>query len=174
MKAQILTSILLLSIVIFLAPVVQAGTDYQVLQATLTQQVRSPGLVRIGMTQWRCRGTRCSTKVRSNINLMNACVSLARKVGSVRSFGVAQPASRKGKTTSPLNKTITSRTMNAAGVKRFANVLSCNQAAANTGKDMLTTHLQSEIQSRSQDITVGTQMMKNTNDSRAPILRNIR
>jgi len=54
------------------------------------------------------------------------------------------------------------------------NVMSCNQSAQNTGRDMLTTHLQSEINARSQDVTTGTQMMKNVNDSRAAILRNIR
>jgi len=176
MKTQILKGILLFFIIIFLVPVAQAGSGFQILQATLIKQVRSPGVVRVGMTQWRCRGTRCNTKVRANINQMNACVSLVRKVGAVRSFGVARPTpnNTKNKLSSPVKKTTPGRTLDVAVLKQRLNILSCNQTAKNTGRDMLTTHLQSEIQSRSQDITLGTQMMKNINDSRAKVLRNVR
>jgi len=56
----------------------------------------------------------------------------------------------------------------------YKEQLATRQQTVNTGRDMLTTRLQSEIQGRSQDITLGTQLMRNVNDSRAAILRNIR
>lgn len=184
MKTQTIITALFLSVVFLAVPYAQAGAGYGILQATLAKPVKSSGVVRIGMTQWRCRGTQCGTKVRTNINLLNACKSLVRKVGPVRRFGFSSAATKKPKPAA--NKkpgsitgiarppAATDRRASLAGAKALMNVMSCNQSAQNTGRDMLTTHLQSEINARSQDVTTGTQMMKNVNDSRAAILRNIR
>ena len=162
---------------ISVAPVVQATTNHKILQATLTKPVHSPGVVGLGMTKWRCRGVQCRAKVKSTINLLNACIALVRKAGSVKRFGFVQPVSNKGKATrTPNTKLAANKTqvINGATLSNLAIVRQCNQTARNTGRDMLTTHLQSEIQSRSQDITSGTRMMRNINDSRSAILRNIR
>lgn len=162
MKTQSLLFVICLFLTALSEPAAQAGTGYEVVQAQLMSNARQQGVVRTGMMQWHCRANLCSSKVRDDVNLLKACISLAQKVGKVKSFEISHASATTGKQGT------------AAEYKKFSDLMVCNQQAENTGRDMLTTRLQSEIQDRSQEIQLGTQIMENVNKSRDPVIRNLR
>jgi|GEM_PF-4355402 len=67
-------------------------------------------------------------------------------------------------TSSHTSDATASPVIDADDLDQFSDQVKKHSKDANTGRDMLTTNLQSEIQARSKDITIGTQMMRHINE----------
>ena len=134
------------------------------LAAMLYAPSKVQGTVYSGMVTWQCNGTQCLGTSRFGVG-KSVCVPLVKQVGEVWYFGVVRASYRRPTKAQPL-----------VDDPQVMDAWRCNlEAQMDRHGDMISTsELQKAIQERAQSNTLGTQMMRNINDSRAKILRNIR
>jgi len=136
----------------------------QQLAAMLYAPSKVQGTVYSGMITWQCNGAQCLGTSRYGAG-KSVCVPLVKQVGNVWYFGSVRTTYQRPTSAQPL--------LNNAQV---LDAWKCNLEAqmGPRARTLNLADLQKEIQAYAQSITLGTQMMRNINDSRAKILRNIR
>lgn len=136
----------------------------QQLAARLYTPSKVQGVVYSGLVTWQCNGTQCLGTSSFGVG-KSACVPLVKQVGKVWYFGPVRTTYLRPTKAQPLLNN-----------QQVLNAWKCNLEAemGSRARALNTADLQKEIQARSEAITLGTQMMRDSNKEHDAILRNIR